>query len=68
MRLELPRGLAVRLKNAMGVKILETADDKPKVLERCQEDVVPLDADGRIAPHVEEEYSAEYMHEVHGAL
>jgi NADPH2:quinone reductase len=68
MGLILPIGLMMRSKNVLGVNMLKIADNRPKIMEACLQDVVKLYSDGHIKPQVGGVYTADQLAEAHAAL
>lgn len=68
MGLVLPIGLMMRSKNIMGVNMLKIADNRPKVMEACLNDVVELYKAGKLKPQVGGVYSSDQLAEAHTAL
>lgn len=63
-----PIALMMRSKNILGVNMLKIADNKPKVLEKCLQEVVKLYSEGKIKPQIGGRYSSDQMAEAHTAL
>ena len=68
MGLVLPIGLMMRSKNILGVNMLKIADNRPKVLAHCLQEVVKLHQEGKLQPQVGGTYSIYKVAEAHSAL
>jgi len=68
MGLVLPIGLMMQSKNILGVNMLKIADNKPKVLEACLNEVVQLYKQSKLKPQVGGVYDSSQLAEAHAAL
>ncbi len=68
MGMLLPIGLMMGSKNVLGVNMLEIADHKPVVMEKCLKDVVALYANGELVPQVGGKYPSSQLNEAHSVL
>ena len=68
MGLLLPIGLMMRSKNVLGVNMLKIADNRPKIMETCLQEVLKLYSEGKLKPQVGGVYSADQLAEAHAAL
>ena len=68
MGLVLPIGLMMRSKNILGVNMLKIADNRPRVLANCLQEVVKLNQEGKLQPQVGGTYTIDKVAEAHAAL
>ena len=68
MGIVIPVSLMMTSQSILGVNMLNIADEKPKVLQHCLEEVVKLYLDKKIKPFVGGEYKAEELVKAHSDL
>jgi NADPH:quinone reductase-like Zn-dependent oxidoreductase len=68
MGLLTPIALMMKSRSILGVNMLKIADNKPKVLETCLQEIVRLYSEGKIKPQIGGEYSSDQLAEAHAAL
>lgn len=64
----MPISLVMTAKSLLGVNMLKIADEHPEVLQYCLKNVVDLAKDGKVQPHVGEEFSHENLAHAHELL
>lgn len=68
MGLIVPVKLMIQSKSIIGVNMLRIADNKPKVMESCLQQVISLYENGKIKPRIGGEYSIEELNKAHELL
>jgi NADPH2:quinone reductase len=68
MGLVIPVSLMMTSQSILGVNMLNIADEKPKVLQHCLQEVVKLYLDDKLKPFVGGEYTSDQLLEAHGDL
>jgi NADPH:quinone reductase-like Zn-dependent oxidoreductase len=63
-----PVSLIMKSQAAIGVNMLQIADHKPEVLQRCLQNVVQLAKDGKLAPQSGAVFRADQIAEAHALL
>lgn len=64
----IPIGLMMRSKSILGVNMLKIADNKPKIMTHCLQQVLELYKEGIIVPQIGGDYPVSQIAETHEAL